>query len=58
MAVVGCVRDEARGWEMPGGRVEESEDLLTALEREIAEETGCRVTVGRPLWFDALRADA
>jgi 8-oxo-dGTP diphosphatase len=34
-----------RGWEMPGGRVEEGEDLVTALRREIAEETGCTVDV-------------
>jgi 8-oxo-dGTP diphosphatase len=55
-AVVGCVRDDrgrvllvrvaARGWEMPGGQVEEGEDLVTALQREIEEESSCRVSVG------------
>jgi len=48
-AVVGCVRDDAgrvllvrvaaRGWEMPGGQVEEGEDLVTALQREVEEES-------------------
>ncbi|MBI0581255.1 (deoxy)nucleoside triphosphate pyrophosphohydrolase [Neobacillus cucumis] len=30
-------------WEFPGGKVEENEDLFTALEREIYEELGCRI---------------
>ncbi len=41
------VRSEHRGWEPPGGQVERGEDLITALEREIAEESGCVVAVGR-----------
>lgn len=57
VAVMGVVRDrhgrlllvrtERRGWEPPGGQVERGEDLITALEREVAEESGCAVAVGR-----------
>ncbi len=32
-----------RGWEIPGGRVEQSEDLLTALHREVHEEIGVEI---------------
>ncbi len=41
------VRSPRRGWEPPGGQVERGEDLLAALAREIAEERGCSVAVGR-----------
>jgi len=36
-----------RDWEFPGGQVEEGEDLVTALQREVLEETGITVTVGK-----------
>jgi ADP-ribose pyrophosphatase YjhB (NUDIX family) len=41
------VRTPRRGWEPPGGQVELGEDLQTALKREIREESGCEVDVGR-----------
>lgn len=41
------VRSDRRGWEPPGGQVERGEDLITALKREIAEESCCDVAVGR-----------
>ena len=31
-------------WEFPGGKVEEGEDLQTALEREIQEELSCEIS--------------
>jgi 8-oxo-dGTP pyrophosphatase MutT (NUDIX family)/ubiquinone/menaquinone biosynthesis C-methylase UbiE len=40
------VRHFERGWEFPGGQVEEGESLPQALEREILEETGVRVSIG------------
>ncbi len=56
VAVAGVIRNEEgnilliksplRGWEPPGGQVEVGEDLLTALKREVLEETGCTVKVG------------
>lgn len=55
--VVGClVRNAAdqvllihhrkRGWEIPQGRVEECENLVDAVRREVAEEAGVDVEVG------------
>lgn len=34
-------------WSLPGGRVEDGERHEAALVREVAEETGLRVSVGR-----------
>lgn len=54
-AVTGCVTNDVgeillvrvagRGWEMPGGQVEQGEDLIAGLRREIEEESGCQVAV-------------
>ena len=34
------IRSAQRGWEFPGGVVEQGEDIITALKREIYEESG------------------
>jgi 8-oxo-dGTP diphosphatase len=39
----------AGGWELPGGKVDPGETPLQALHREIAEELGVEVEVGREL---------
>lgn len=41
------VKTASAGWELPGGRVERGEDLIAALEREVMEESHCRVAVER-----------
>ena len=38
--------DPSRGWEMPGGQLEEGEDLYHGVKREIYEETGISISVG------------
>ncbi|HTT73105.1 MAG TPA: NUDIX hydrolase [Thermoplasmata archaeon] len=42
------VTDFPGRWEFPGGSVEEGEEPEGALRREVREETGLEVTIGRP----------
>lgn len=38
-----------RGWDIPGGHTENEENPLQAFERELLEETGCRLLHGTEL---------
>ncbi|MGC4951699.1 NUDIX domain-containing protein [Actinomadura citrea] len=50
--------DTGRSWSLPGGKVEEAEPLAEALVREMREETGIDVEVGRLLYVcDHIRSD-
>lgn len=44
------------GWTLPGGGVEFDESMEAAVVREVFEETGYHVTVGRPLATDYFAA--
>ena len=46
------------GWEIPGGIVEAAESPLAACRRELCEELGIDVSVGRPLCVEYRSAGA
>jgi 8-oxo-dGTP pyrophosphatase MutT (NUDIX family) len=42
-------RSDCGLWELPGGRIEPGESIMTAAEREVKEETGLDITITRLL---------
>jgi len=40
------IRHHKRGWEIPQGHVGEGESLITALHREVREESGVSIEIG------------
>jgi len=50
--------DSSRKWSLPGGKLEENEPLGDCLIREIREETGLDVKIGRLLYIcDLIKKD-
>jgi len=54
LLVVRRAADDNRGaglWEIPGGKLDSGQDLPTALQREVKEETGLSVEPASPLVY-------
>jgi 8-oxo-dGTP pyrophosphatase MutT (NUDIX family) len=45
------VHNKRRGFEISGGHIEQGEDFHSAVQRELKEETGCRITDIMPLGY-------
>ncbi len=44
-------RNKKNGWfTLPGGTIQQGEKIKDGLEREVFEETGLKVKVGKPAW--------
>lgn len=41
------VKSPDRGWEIPGGQIEIGENLINGLKREIKEENGMTIGIGK-----------
>lgn len=41
------IESPLRGWEVPGGQIEEGEDIIAGLKREVFEESGVQIDVGK-----------
>ena len=46
---IALVKTERRGWELPGGQIELGETLTDGLQREVLEECGIKIELGKLL---------
>ncbi|SDM00526.1 ADP-ribose pyrophosphatase YjhB, NUDIX family [Halogranum gelatinilyticum] len=51
-------RESNDAWDIPGGRLGASEDVVSGLRREVREETGLDIDVEGPVYTEAWETDA